>query len=87
MKFIRAIQLPDRVSQTVFDLPCVFGVTKNTNKEKDGEVEWCLQQIFICNRVSAYSNICFAYAGEWLCEDENGNWYVFTDEEYKKQQL
>lgn len=71
----QAIQVPQQVTNTIFNLPCIFSVHKEIDT--------------ICYLVYGYDNVAGtyyikAYPTDWLVEDDNGEWKVIKNEEYTK---
>lgn len=75
MKKVRikeAIQVGKKLSQRIFDLPCVDGALKD---KETGQMYYMIRLAPDCHHTSATE-------GEWICEDYFGNWHVLTDYEF-----
>lgn len=76
-KIIEAYQVPSgNVSPDIFALPCVLWASKNP----DGTIEYKLSSF----SAKKYS-ITLARASNWICKDNEGQWYVMSDEDYWKE--
>lgn len=67
MKYKQCIQAGNNVND-ILKLPCVVAVRK-TNK---GQFEYELS-----------NGIYLAYEGDWICQDESGDWTVISDETHR----
>lgn len=84
MKVKRAYHISDHITMGIFRLPIVAGIRKVEGKalyllqrywdEKDNPHE-----VLYGNGIDCFC----ALPGQWLCELDNGDWLVLTDEEYK----
>ena len=72
--FKQAILISERVSATIFHLPCIYSV----HKEADGRLCYLL---YDWDSNGQYVEL---RPGQWLCETYDGKWCVLTDKEYKK---
>ena len=85
MKYKKAIQVPKKVTQGIFNLPCVSAVRKTI----DGSIIYDLDEYVDkdCNLHEVFDAdndyIYHAFPGMWICESEDGDWYVMTDKEYQ----
>ena len=68
----QCIHLEGKSINEVFALPCIVSIAKCKVSRRKKSIRYCL------------SNGYVAYVGDWLCEDENGNWYVLSDYEYNE---
>lgn len=72
MKFKQAIQVPDHITQGIFNLDCVA----SCHKGGAGSFYYHLYAIKVSD------NKQFVHPTEWLCQDESGMWHVLTNKEY-----
>lgn len=73
MKYKRIIQVPSKVVQSVFDLPCVDGYTKDSDLGMYVDLYKVFDKDFI--------PVHLAWPGDYLAEDESGRWICLTSEE------
>ena len=73
MKYKRIIKIPNKVSQSIFDLPCVDGFTKDSSMGLYVD----LYRVTDKDGISVH----LTWPGEYLAEDEKGRWFCLTDEE------
>lgn len=71
MKYKQIIQLPDKVSQSVFDLPCVHAIYKGFHG-----LEYTL---FV--DVGRRNIMTTATPGDYLSEDYRGHWQLLNREQ------
>lgn len=71
--YIKAIQISRRVTDTIFNLPCIYSV----HKEADGRL------CFLLYDWDEQGNYKQAHPGDWLCLDNQGRWNVLTEQEYE----
>jgi len=76
MKFKQAIHIEGRNMYDVFRLPCVAAIHKTVF----GSIVYDLYGF-----VMADGSRNEAATGDWLCEDNEGKWYVMTNEEYERR--
>lgn len=69
--YIYGIRVDRRVTQTIFDLPCIYSV----HKEADDTPCYLLYDW------DEQGNYKQAHPGDWLCLDEHGRWDVLTGNE------
>lgn len=65
------IDVPDRVTETFFNLPCVYSVYKHK-----GSILWYIKR--------ESNTIQFAYPGDLLCQLQTGDWLVYARNQFKK---
>ena len=76
-KYKKVILLPDRVTQSVFDLPCVTGIFKD---DEGG-------MFYFITIHNTDENTDFVYhvePGIALAEDNNGNWWLLSQKDYEE---
>lgn len=66
------IDVPDRVTETFFNLPCVYSVYKHK-----GSILWYIKR--------ESNTIQFAYPGDLLCQLQTGDWLVYARNQFKKE--
>ena len=66
------IDVPDRVTETFFNLPCVYSVYKHK-----GSILWYIKP--------ENNTIQFAYPGDLLCQSQTGDWIVYARNQFKKE--
>ena len=91
MKFRSAIQVPEKISQAIFELPIVAEAQKgyyhkvvycvNPYVDKDHVVHEAMR---ISEDVSSCEEAFYIYPTDWVCQTEEGEYYILTDEQYKK---
>lgn len=69
----QVIEIPDRVTETFFNLPCVYSVRKD---KKKGCIVWNIER--------DNNTIQFAYPGDLLCQLQTGDWLVYARNQFKK---
>ena len=77
MRIIQSIFIPNRVSQTIFDLPCIF----SCHKESDGRICYLL---YDWDSQGQYIKV---HPGQWLCEYSDHSWNVLSREEYNAYRM
>ena len=82
--FKQAIQIGNNVTE-IMKLPCVLSCSKEVWGE---EIHLRYELLGKVKRVQLgsvkiESYRCYAYAGDWLCEDAEGTWHLLTNEEYE----
>lgn len=68
----QAIQIGNNVTE-IMKLPCVLSCTKEI---------WGIYDIRLRYELT-FAYRCYAYAGDWLCEDAEGTWHLLKNEEYE----
>lgn len=77
-RLVHCVKIEGKNVNDIFRLPCVFGVRKDSCDDfvvmlfgdtRNMNVQWGSENV--------------AHIGDWLCEDENGTWYVLKDSDYK----
>lgn len=68
----QVIEVPDRVTETFFNLPCVYSVYKHK-----GSILWYIKR--------DNNTIQFAYPGDLLCQLQTGDWLVYARNQFKKE--
>ena len=66
------IDVPDRVTETFFNLPCVHSVYKYK-----GSILWYIKR--------ESNTIQFAHPGDLLCQLQTGDWLVYARNQFKKE--
>lgn len=74
-RYIKAIQISRRVTDTIFNLPCIYSV----HKEADDTPCYLL---FDWDEQGNYKQ---ARPTDWLCLDQQGRWNVLTEQEYESE--
>lgn len=78
MKILRikqAIQIGETPSIDIFNLPCVESLITDPLR---------FESIYgFYYKVRIQDDVVTAVTGDWICEDENGNWGVLDSNEYK----
>lgn len=77
-KYKYSIQI-DRHYSDIFTLPCVDAIQKISN-----DTAFAVALRYVKDRNGELRK--YAFDTEWLCQDNDGNWHVFTNEEYQLQQ-
>ena len=73
--FRQTIIIPDRISNSIFNLPCVIGVMKHNNLPVYQLTD---------NVTSLYGfQMLKARPGDILAEDYTGDWWTMTPKEYQ----
>lgn len=90
MKFKSAIQVTEKISQAIFDLPIVMSIWKLKEGYRyiiDFDRESGEQKAMRLD-IGGYGRLpypaFFIYPTEWVCQTEDGEYYILTDEQYKK---
>ena len=79
--FCQSILIGDRISHTVFSLPCVM----SARKDADGKFYYTLFGDTITD-LFRWGDTIVAFPGDWLCEDYDGRWHLLNDAEYQDHQ-
>lgn len=79
-KFRFAIQIGDNVTD-IFKLRCVSFISKNP---PICGPHFHLYPGLMWDYKEDLSHRHVAHKGDWLCEDENGEWHILNDKEYKE---
>ena len=65
------------MTNTVFDLPCVYSVHKEPVKDSGSRLCYLLYDW------DEQGQNLRAYPTDWLCEDYDGRWHLLTDKDYQ----
>ena len=89
MKIKLAIQVPEKISQAIFGLPIVMSAEKGHGLT----VVYCLSPYVgkdhVLHDVIRFDDWIadeahYLYPTEWVCQTEDDDYYILTDEQYKK---
>lgn len=77
MKFKQAIQIPDHITQGIFNLPCVISARKDRLYgfiyTLAGDTK---------TTIFRWGDLIYAKPTDWICEGLDGDWYLLSNEEY-----
>ena len=73
-KFRQEILVPERLTETIFKLPCVLSAHKRSGRESE-----LAYYILDPSAMADKSQWRFAHPGQWLCEDYDGLWHVLNN--------
>jgi len=76
LRIKQAIQVGKKISQRIFDLPCVDCIMKD---RESGNMYYMI-------RLAPDGHHTSATDGEWICEDYFGNYHVLSDYEYHQNE-
>lgn len=84
IKFKRVIQIGDNVTD-IIKLKCVNYVSKQLPFEFTHSFCYHLYAGLMHDYREDLSHRCVAFKGDWLCEDEEGHWYIISNKEYQRE--
>lgn len=71
LRLTQAIQVPEKISTTLFDLDCVVNAIKHC-----GKVHYIVRAQNQTRQI--------AETGDWICQHLDGTWEVIKNEKYQK---
>lgn len=84
IKFKQMVQIGDNVTD-IIKLKCVNYVSKLLPFEFTHSYIYHLYAGLMHDYCEDLSHKQIAFKGDWLCEDEEGHWYIISNKEYQRE--